>query len=137
MNDGAANSSTAVATIAIDRAPDAVGDSAATVVNTAVVTGNVLANDDQGDGLATITAFNPASARGGTVADSGNGTFRYTPAAGFTGTDTFTYTIADADGEQSTATVTVAVASSAPRSFEKRVVSGRTTSSRVRQARCP
>ncbi|NLT11582.1 MAG: cadherin-like domain-containing protein, partial [Clostridiaceae bacterium] len=37
------------------------------------------------------------------------GTFTYTPASGFSGTDTFTYTIEDADGETSTATVTITV----------------------------
>ena len=94
------------------------------MVNTAVTTGNVLANDDQGDAPATIATFDAVSAGGGTVADNGNGTFTYTPAAGFTGSDSFTYTIADGDGDLSTATVAVTVANSAPRTFEKRVVSG-------------
>jgi Ca2+-binding RTX toxin-like protein len=109
VNDGIANSNTAVATIAIDRAPDAVGDTAATEEGVAVTTGNVLANDDQGDAPATITAFDAASAFGGTVLNNGDGTFTYTPAAGFTGADSFTYTIADSDGDTSTAAVTISV----------------------------
>ena len=107
VNDGVANSSPAIATIAIDRTPEAVDDAAATPVNTAVTTNNVLANDDQGDGPASVTAFDTVSAAGGMVVNNG-GTFIYTPAGGFTGTDTFTYTISDSDGDQSSATVVVA-----------------------------
>ena len=124
VNDGNVDSNTAVATIAIDRAPDAAGDIATTVKNTAVTTGNVLLNDDQGDTPAAITASDAVSANGGTVVNNGNGTFTYTPATGFTGADTFGYTIADTDGDTSSATVSVTVASSAPTIFEKRVVSG-------------
>ncbi|HET6160341.1 MAG TPA: Ig-like domain-containing protein [Dongiaceae bacterium] len=109
VSDGLANSTPAVTTIAIDRAPDAVGDNVATLPDTAVTTGNVLSNDDQGDGPAVITGFNSVTGNGGTVADNGNGTFTYTPAAGFIGADSFTYTIADSDGDTSTATVAVAV----------------------------
>ena len=109
VNDGLANSSPAVTTIAIDRAPDAVGDIAATQVNSAVTTGNVLANDDQGDAPAAVTAFDAVSVQSGTVVNNANGTFTYTPATGFTGTDSFTYRISDSDGDTSTATVTLAV----------------------------
>ena len=127
VNDGIADSNIAVATIAIDRAPDALGDIATTVKNTAVTTGNVLLNDDQGDAPTTITAFAAVSAMGGTVVNNGNGTFTYTPPTGFTGADTFSYTITDADAanpDTSSATVSVTVTSSAPTIFEKRVVSG-------------
>jgi hypothetical protein len=124
VNDGLANSNSAVARIAIDRTPDAVDNTAATVRNTAVTTGNVLTNDDQGDGPATITAYDARSAQGGTVVSNGNGTFTYTPVDGFTGTDTFTYTIADTDRDTSRAEVAVTVASNASSTFEKRVVSG-------------
>ena len=125
VSDGTANSNTAVATVAIDRAPDAADDATATAANTAVTTGNVLANDDAGDGPATVTAFDNVSARGGTVVSNGNGTFTYTPAAGFTGADSFTYRITDIDGDISAAaTVAVTVASNASITFEKRIVSG-------------
>ena len=46
------------------------------------------------------------------MTDNGDGTFGYTPAAGFSGTDTFTYTICDDDTPTATcdtATVTVTV----------------------------
>ena len=125
VSDGTANSNTAVATVAIDRAPDAADDATTTAANTAVTTGNVLANDDAGDGPATVTAFDNVSARGGTVVSNGNGTFTYTPAAGFTGADSFTYRITDIDGDISAAaTVAVTVASNASITFEKRIVAG-------------
>jgi hypothetical protein len=111
VGDGSAFSNTALTTIAIDRAPDAAGDSVATQQDTAVTTGNVLANDDQGDAPASITAFDAASVQGGSVVNNGNGTFTYTPPAGFTGADSFTYRIADSDGDTSTATVAVTVSS--------------------------
>jgi VCBS repeat-containing protein len=55
------------------------------------------------------------SANGGTVVNNGDGTFTYTPAADFNGTDTFDYTVTDnGDGSDvtttsATATVTVTV----------------------------
>jgi hypothetical protein len=82
----------------IENAPPEAGpDSASTDEDNAVTTGNVLANDsDGGDGGAlSITEFDATSANGGSVVDSGNGTFTYTPALNFTGDDTFTYTLSD------------------------------------------
>ena len=45
----------------------------------------------------------------GTVVYNNNGTFTYTPNAGYNGPDSFTYTIKDGDGDTSTATVTLNV----------------------------
>ena len=56
-----------------------------------------------------ITAFDTASTQSGTITSDGSGGLIYTPASGFTGTDSFTYTIAETDGDGSTATVTVTV----------------------------
>ncbi|MFI1770108.1 Ig-like domain-containing protein, partial [Thalassobellus citreus] len=82
--------------------------------DTLVTTVNVLTNDTVIDG-ATITSFESSSANGGTVTSNNDGTFDYTPATGFVGTDTFDYTICDDDtptASCSTATVTVTVACS-------------------------
>ena len=43
--------------------------------------------------VATITVADPGAAL--TELDSGDGTFTYTPDAGFTGTDSFSYTVTD------------------------------------------
>ena len=85
-----------------------------------VVTPNVLENDTTGGGpdeagqKLAVTAFTqPAH---GTVADNGDGTFTYTPAADFNGTDSFTYDVTDdgasdgaPDPKTSTGTVTITV----------------------------
>ena len=109
VSDGVVRSDPVVATIAIDQAPDAINDNVTTQHDTAVVTGNVLANDDQGDGPATITGFQSTSANGATVVSNGDGTFTYTPVPGFVGLDSFNYSIADTDGDASGAIVTVKV----------------------------
>ena len=46
----------------------------------------------------------------GTLVLSANGAFTYTPAPGYSGTDTLTYTVTDADGASTTATLTFNVA---------------------------
>jgi hypothetical protein len=56
------------------------------------VAGNVLDND--GTASAVVASTTPTN--GGTVVVNPDGSFVYTPAAGFTGTDTFTYTTTDA-----------------------------------------
>ncbi|HHB77567.1 MAG TPA: tandem-95 repeat protein, partial [Desulfobulbus sp.] len=109
-NDAASGSATLDIT-PVNDIPVAVADNGSTSFNTTVTTGNVLANDDPGDGLVGITGFDAASTHDGTVISNNDGTFTYTPATGFNGTDTFSYTIADADGETSTAIVTMTVAS--------------------------
>jgi hypothetical protein len=121
VEDAAARSNVAVATVQVDLAPDPLDDSATTQIGTAVTTGDVLANDEPGDGSAAITGFDAVSSAGGSIVDSGNNTFTYTPPAGFIGTDSFTYTIADSDGDSSTATVIVTVSDSAPITFETQV----------------
>ncbi|HFD79126.1 MAG TPA: cadherin repeat domain-containing protein [Gammaproteobacteria bacterium] len=45
----------------------------------------------------SVDSVDAVSANGGTIVNNADGTATYTPAAGFTGTDTFTYTISDND----------------------------------------
>ena len=90
-------------------APNAFDDFANTFEN-AAITINVLGNDSDPDGDAiAIDSFAATSTAGGTIVEV-DGNLRYTPSAGFTGTDTFTYTVADPEGLIDTATVTVTVA---------------------------
>lgn len=65
----------------------------------------VLANDSDDEGSFNICSFTQTA--NGTLTMSG-GAFTYTPAAGFTGTDTFTYTLCNASGSD-TANVTITV----------------------------
>ncbi len=74
------------------------------------ITGNVRTNDSDPDGDALTVNTTPVSGpSNGTLLLNSNGTFTYTPANNFTGTDTFTYEVTDADGATSTATVTLYV----------------------------
>ena len=109
-HDGETSTATVTITVTpVNDVPAAAADSYSTHEDTAFTTGNVLTNDTLGDTPTTITAFDALSTNGGTVVNNGDGTFTYTPAADFNGSDSFTYTITDTDGETSTATVTIAV----------------------------
>lgn len=67
--------------------------------------------DPEGDPVtgAAVSGAGPANAQSFTL--NANGTFTYTPAAGFTGTDTFQYTVT---GQTTPATVTITVSSLPP-----------------------
>ncbi|WP_148871268.1 Ig-like domain-containing protein, partial [Tenacibaculum adriaticum] len=113
--DGSETTETATVTVTVtdEGTPVAAADptAATTSEDTSVTTGNVLTNDTVVDG-ATITSFDAVSTNGGSVTSNGDGTFVYSPATGFVGTDSFTYTLCDDDTPTpscSTATVTVTV----------------------------
>lgn len=89
--------------------PDAVDDTATTPVDTPVDI-DVLANDSDPNGEdISIFDFDPASTNGGTVEQNADDTLKYTPPAGFTGTDTFNYSVVNVSGGVDTATVTISV----------------------------
>ncbi|MCA1683796.1 MAG: tandem-95 repeat protein, partial [Actinobacteria bacterium] len=68
----------------------------------------VLANDSDPDADA-LTAGSASDPAGGSVILNADGSFTYTPDAGFTGTDTFTYAVSDGKGGTAMATVTITV----------------------------
>lgn len=83
---------------------------------------DLLANDidpDTGNNtgltITTLAGDNSApfagtsTGNGQVTATTGDGSFQYNPAPGFTGSDTFTYIVTDAQGKTSTATVTITV----------------------------
>ncbi len=111
MRDAAGAISTATVTMTItgiNDGPLAVNDSASTSYDRPV-TVNVLANDsdiDVGDVLTTSLVSGPGH---GSLLRNADGTFTYTPAGGYTGTDQFTYQISDGQGGTATATVTLTV----------------------------
>jgi hypothetical protein len=109
ISDGRGGTDSATVSVTVTSAnadPVAANDTAVTDQDTAVVI-PVLANDSDPDGDAlTVTG---ASAPNGSVAINPNGTLTYTPAAGFSGTDTIGYAISDGNGGTDTATVSVTV----------------------------
>lgn len=121
IDDGRGGTDTATVSVTVgtgqNQAPTAVADNAiATVGQTISI--DVLANDFDLDGDAiALAAFQRQTMAGGTVVRNNNGTpnnrsddfLEYTPAAGFTGTDSFAYRIQDGQGGTDTARVTVTV----------------------------
>ncbi|MFL5347091.1 MAG: Ig-like domain-containing protein [Hyalangium sp.] len=109
--------------------PSAVDDTATVTEGTTENPIDVLANDtsapDSGETL-TVTGVTQGD-QGGTVAVTDGGTrIHYTPAPGFSGTETFTYTLSDGNGGTDSATVTVTVTKlpEPPEPIERRVVGG-------------
>lgn len=113
-SDGIASSAPVAVTIAVtgvNEAPVARDDGYSTdegeTLNVNASNG-VLGNDTDpdGDDLSAVLVSGPAS---GTLTLSANGSFRYVPAAGFTGPIAFTYNATDGVASSGTATVTLAV----------------------------
>lgn len=115
-NDGA-SCSLAQTTIELITASD---DNNATVSGVPV-TGNVLPNDMGQD--ITVTGYTQPS--NGTVVVNPDGSYTYTPNAGFTGVDSFSYTITDANGNTTTATVRITVTAAAEAADEELAETGR------------
>ncbi len=114
--DGA-ESNVATVTITVqNRAPTAQNDSYTTYKNTPlnVAAPGVLGNDSDPDGdpLTAVLVSPPSQ---GSLTLNANGSFTYTPPAGWSGTTTFTYKARDVDGaESNVATVTITVLNRAP-----------------------
>jgi VCBS repeat-containing protein len=85
----------------------------ATMQDTAlsVAAPGVLANDSDADGN-PLSASKLADPSHGTVTLNANGSFTYTPAAGFNGTDSFSYRASDGTAQSNTATVTITISAS-------------------------
>jgi VCBS repeat-containing protein len=117
-SDGQANSNIATVTITvneINNPPVAVNDAYSTNEDTAlnIADPGVLSNDNDpdGDNLTAIKVSDPAH---GTLTQNSNGSFTYTPSAGYTGADSFTYQASDGQANSNTATVTITVNASTP-----------------------
>ncbi len=116
-DDGTAISGTATVTIDVTDAAPVANDDVFTVDKNASLSvgagSGVMANDtdpDPGESLAASVVSGPTD---GTLSLNGDGSFDYSPDAGFSGTDTFTYRASDG-ALASTATVTIDVVNHAP-----------------------
>src|SRR5204863_412426 len=96
---------------AINDAPVAVNDSYNTTEDTplTIAAPGVLGNDtdEDGDTLTSIVVSQPTH---GAVTLNTNGSFTYTPALNYNGSDSFTYKANDGTADSNVATVTLSVA---------------------------
>ncbi|HYP31303.1 MAG TPA: Ig-like domain-containing protein, partial [Burkholderiaceae bacterium] len=112
ITDANGSTSSASVTLAVAPVPAAVPDTA-TVAENASVSGSLAANDTaSADGSSAWALAGNASH--GSVVVNADGSYTYTPTAGFHGSDSFAYTVTDAAGSSSTATVTLTVTPIAP-----------------------
>jgi gliding motility-associated-like protein len=113
--------STAVVTVSVpeqELAPVANDDQFSTNEDVPV-SGNILSNDSDGNNDALIVNTTPiVSPANGTLMLNTDGTFTYTPNAGFNGTDSFSYEVCDdatpSQCDQAIATITVNSVNDAP-----------------------
>ncbi len=111
--DGLVDSNTATVAItvnAVDDAPVAANDAFTIGEDTSlnVSAPGVLANDTDADSTG-LTAVLLSGVSHGTLTSNADGSFIYTPAADFHGTDTFTYRASDGAGVSNVATVSLTV----------------------------
>jgi VCBS repeat-containing protein len=113
-NDGTVNSNVATVSITVNPvndAPVAANDAYTTDEGTilTVAAPGVLGNDSDVDGDPLTAVLNTSPSNGSLTLNS-NGSFSYTPAPGFFGTDSFTYRANDGQADSNLATVTITVA---------------------------
>jgi VCBS repeat-containing protein len=109
--DGTAASEVTTVTIqvtAVNDAPVAAADSFQVDGTLTVGAPGVLANDSDVDGSA-LTAKLVSSTANGVLVFNENGSFTYTPNAGFSGSDSFTYRASDGELDSDPVTVTLEV----------------------------
>ncbi|MBN8498898.1 cadherin-like domain-containing protein, partial [Accumulibacter sp.] len=123
LSDGNGDASTTVASIdVVNDAPDANADEyfvhAGGVLTVAAP--GLLANDKDSDGDSlSVSVLNVTGLSGkGVIIPRADGSFTFTPNAGFAGDATFTYTINDGFGGNATATALVHVGNAAPVAVE-------------------
>ncbi|MDQ0966461.1 putative repeat protein (TIGR01451 family)/gliding motility-associated-like protein [Flavobacterium sp. W4I14] len=108
VSDGKGGTTTVAVPITVspvNNAPVATSSAITTPQNTAA-NGTITASDIDGDPLNFTVSTPPAH---GTVVVNADGTYTYTPTAGYVGNDTFTITVSDGKGGITTVTVPVTV----------------------------
>jgi hypothetical protein len=104
-------------TVPVENSPPAVSSDAYNTTRNQTLTVNaalgVLANDSDSDGD-TLAAILLSGTSHGSLGFQTDGSFTYTPANNFTGSDSFTYQATDGKSTSSVATVTLTVTASSP-----------------------
>ena len=119
-----------VAVTVLNRPPVAAADSATTVAPKAV-RAYVLTNDSDPDGHSILIAGATPPTHGAVAISSNFKSILYTPAAGFSGTDSFGYSIADGRGGIGQGIVTVAVTNQPPVAVADSVAAAMNASTRI------
>ncbi|QQL50322.1 Ig-like domain-containing protein [Mucilaginibacter ginkgonis] len=88
---------TAPVTVTVSVKPTGINDTYSTAVGVAVVN-DVKVNDGAGANGTTLAVVTQPTHGAISAPNTANTTFTYTPAAGYTGTDTYTYTLTTVDG---------------------------------------
>lgn len=115
ISDGNGGTSTASVQVDVLNTVPVGGDDAASTPAGVPVVVPVLADDTDANGdTVAVRSVQLTTANGGSVSPLPDGTVRYTPAAGFRGTDSFTYVVEDSRGGSDTATVTITVENNVP-----------------------
>src|SRR5205823_1785254 len=126
-----------IAITAVNDAPVAVNDSYTTAedITLDVAAAGVLANDSDvdGDSLSALLVSQPTH---GTLTLNSDGSFSYTPAANYHGTDSFTYKANDGQADSGIATVniTITAVNDAPVEIGRASSRARATTSEVADA---
>ncbi|MCU1364543.1 MAG: sorting protein [Ilumatobacteraceae bacterium] len=112
--DGTLDSAVTTVTLtigAVNDAPVAGADAYSVSQDSPLTVGapGVLVNDTDVDGPVTVKAGSASTPAHGALALNGNGSFTYTPAAGYTGPDSFTYKITDGVIDSASTTVSLTV----------------------------
>jgi ELWxxDGT repeat protein/VCBS repeat-containing protein len=112
-SDGHGATATATATIsvaAVNNPPTPAADTYSTNSDTplTIEAPGVLGNDSDPD-ADPLSAGSASTAAHGSIALAADGSFTYTPEAGFFGSDSFTYVVSDPSGATATATVNIGV----------------------------
>ena len=108
ISDGEGGVASAVLRITVTGSNDApiASDSSIATAEDTTVTGAIAASDAEGDALGFTLVAQPPN---GTVLLNADGSYSYTPAADFNGTDSFDVIVSDGNGGAVTVTVTVTV----------------------------
>ncbi|SEG42957.1 Ig-like domain-containing protein [Paenibacillus sp. UNC499MF] len=108
VSDGSGGTATATVTVNVAPVndPPVTADVALTTAEDTPAAGQVTATDADGDALTYVLAAGPGH---GSVLLNADGTFTYTPAADFNGTDSFSVTVSDGSGGTAVSHVTVTV----------------------------
>lgn len=117
-NDSPTNAFCDVATVYLIIQPDAPipqADINNTLMNTPV-SGNVLTNDQDPQGLSLTVSTGTVITSNGTIVFNTDGTYTYTPNFGFQGEDIVTYEVCNSAGACQTATLTIQVQQQLPAS---------------------